>query len=209
MGDRKRLRRSNYLGGAFDSASDSDIASGAQTPQQAALSLPILSRSSRLRNKFKRRSPSPLSPPPPPPPLSPSPSPSLSHPVDNTTEPSAHTSELWAKVLEIANKKLRENNLPLLNLTSLTPQLAEGNIQAVVKGLNTLQQDDNKKRWSYTWRGKKVIVVERLGKILKCVERYSKVVDTAIQSNPQVCALVWAGIWAILRVCHSGVPFTY
>ena len=71
----------------------------------------------------------------------------------------------------------------------------------VVNALIMSQEDDMKKRWNYTWRGKKIIVVKRLGKILKNVEKYTKVVDIAIQSNPQVSALVWAGIWAILRVC--------
>ena len=71
----------------------------------------------------------------------------------------------------------------------------------VVNALIMSQEDDMKKKWNYTWRGKKIIVVERLGKILKNVEKYTKVVDIAIQSNPQVSALVWAGIWAILRVC--------
>ena len=42
--------------------------------------------------------------------------------------------------------------------------------------------------------------MERLGKILKVVEKYSKVVDIAVQCNPQVSALVWAGVWAIMRV---------
>ena len=73
-------------------------------------------------------------------------------------------------------------------------------MEAVVKALHTLQEDDKKKRWSYTWRGKEIIVVEHLGKILKTAEKYSKVVDTAVQSNPQVSALVWAGVWAIMRV---------
>ena len=45
--------------------------------------------------------------------------------------------------------------------------------------------------------------MERLGKILRSVEKYSKVVDTAIQTSPQVSALVWAGVWAIMRVKYS------
>ena len=82
----------------------------------------------------------------------------------------------------------------------LNSHSAEDNIEAIVKGLHNLQVDEEKKKWSYPWRGKKVIVVERLAKILKCVERYTKVVDVAVQSNPQVSAFVWAGVWAILRV---------
>ena len=115
-------------------------------------------------------------------------------------EPSSPSSVVWAKALEIATKKLSDNNLPPLNLTNLTSQSAEENIEAIIKALNTIQEDDKKKRWSYIWHGKEVIVVERLGKILKSMEKYSKVVNTVIQINPQVSALVWAGVWAIMRV---------
>ena len=119
---------------------------------------------------------------------------------------SRHSSVVWAKTLEIANKKLSENNLPPLDLSNLTSQSAEENIEAVVEALNTLHQDHKKKKWSYTWRGKEVIIVERLGKILKIVDKYSKVVDTAVQSNPEVSALVWAGVWAIMRVRIKCTP---
>ena len=111
--------------------------------------------------------------------------------------PSPDSSTVWAEALKIAEKKLGHNNLPL-DLTNLTSQSAEENIEAVVKGLITLQEDERKKRWRYTWNGKEVIVVERLGKIVKTVEKYSKVA-TATQSN-QVAALVWAGIWGIIQV---------
>ncbi|RPB22652.1 hypothetical protein L211DRAFT_826561 [Terfezia boudieri ATCC MYA-4762] len=115
------------------------------------------------------------------------------------------SSQVWAKALEIAKKKLSDKNLPPLDLTNLTSQSAEENIEAVIKALNTAQEDDKKNRWSYTWRGKEVIVVERLGKILKNVEKYSQVVNIAIQANPQVSALVWAGVWAIMRVALNHV----
>ena len=123
-----------------------------------------------------------------------------STPGPGVIEPSSHSAIVWAKAMEIAEKKLRDSNLPPLDLSNLTSQSAEENIEAVVKALNTLQNDDKKQRWSYTWRGKQVIVVERLGKILKSVEKYTKIVDTAIQSDPGVSALVWASIWGIMRV---------
>ncbi|KAF8428008.1 hypothetical protein BGX38DRAFT_1278593 [Terfezia claveryi] len=109
-------------------------------------------------------------------------------------------SQVWAKTLELAGKKLKDNNLPALNPTNFTSQSAEKNIEAVIKALNTLQEDERKKRWSYTWNGKEVVVVERLRKIMKNVEQYKKVVDIAIQANPQVSALVWAGVCGIMRV---------
>lgn len=115
--------------------------------------------------------------------------------------PSPHSAVVWAKALEIVKKKLSDNNLPPLDLKNLISQSAEENIEAVVKALNTLQKDEKKKRWRYTWGGKDIIIVERLGKILKTMDLYSKTVDTAIQSNPQISALVWAGVWVIMRVC--------
>ena len=114
----------------------------------------------------------------------------------NIMEPSS----VWVKTLEIANKKLSDNKLPPLDLANLTSPLAEENIQAIVRELNTIQEDGKKQRWSYTWRGKKVIVVERLGEILKSMQNYTKVADIAVQSNPKISALVWAGVYAIMRV---------
>lgn len=73
-------------------------------------------------------------------------------------------------------------------------------MQAVVNTLIILENDNRKKGWSYTWGGKKVIVVEQLGKILKQVTPYTKVLDIAIQANTQVRALVWAGVRAIMQV---------
>ena len=106
---------------------------------------------------------------------------------------------VWTKVLEIAEKKLSDNNLPPLDLTSqLMAGTVEEHMQAVVNTLNILEKDNGKKGWNYTWHGKKVIVVEQLGKILKQATPYTK--DIATQANPQVRALVWAGVRAIMQV---------
>ena len=106
---------------------------------------------------------------------------------------------VWAGALKIAREKLSDTELPL-DLTNFASQSMGENIRAVINALDILQKDEKKKRWRYTWHGKEVIIVERLAKILKTVEQYSKVVDTAIQSSPQLSALVWAGVWAIMRV---------
>ena len=214
------------LSEVFRSASDSNFAgdlpastdsqsSGEQSFQQAALSPPIISRRRRLLNKLKGKSPlhSRL--------LSPSPVvadhvatslsqsphiPASANQVQAPGQPGA--SMIWDKALEIAQKKLSDYNLPPLDLTNLTSQSAEENIQAVINALNTFQEDNQKKQWSYTWHGKEVIIVKRVGEILRSMEKYSKIVDTAIQTNPQVSALVWAGILAIMRVrYHSYVMF--
>ena len=122
----------------------------------------------------------------------PTPSPDI---IENSSQ-----SMVWAKVLEITKKKLSDNNLKPLDLTDLTSQSAEENIRAVIDALNTLQEDSKNKRWRYPWRGKEVIVVESWGKILKSMEKYSKIVDITIQKAPKVGALVWASVWAIMKV---------
>ena len=108
---------------------------------------------------------------------------------------------VWTKALDIAQNKLSENKLPQLVLTELTSESAEKNMEAVVKSLKVLQQDEQKNKWRYTWRGKEVIIADRLRKILGFVEKYSTVVGAAIQCGPPVGAIVWAGIQGIMRVC--------
>ena len=122
-------------------------------------------------------------------------------PTDPTPITPPPSSAVWAKTLELAKKKLIENKLPPLDLTNIASQSACDNIEAVVKSLNAIQEDEQRKRWSYTWHGKEVVIAERLGKILRSVEKYSHIVGTAIQCDPQVGALVWAGVQGIIRVC--------
>ena len=107
---------------------------------------------------------------------------------------------VWTEALKIACGKLGDNNLPTY-LTSLTSQLPGGNIRAVIEALVNLQKAEKDKRLHYTWNGKKVVIVERLGKFLKTAEKYSPIVGTAMQSKPEVAALVWACVWATMRVC--------
>jgi len=42
--------------------------------------------------------------------------------------------------------------------------------------------------------------MERLGNILKSVDKYAKVVDTAIQHHPDITSLLWAGARTMLQV---------
>lgn len=88
------------------------------------------------------------------------------------------SSIIWAKTLKIVKKKLSDNNLPPLDLTGLTLEFAEENIEAVVKALRMSQEGDKENRWTYTWRGEEDIVVERLGTILRSFEKYTKYVGT-------------------------------
>ena len=116
-------------------------------------------------------------------------------------KPPTHFSVVWTQTLKIAEEKLRDNKLPPLDTTKLTSKSAKENIGAVIESLNALREDKQNKQWSYTARdGRKIIFVERLGEILRSMEPYTKIVDTVIQHDPQVIALVWGGIQAIIQV---------
>ncbi|KAF8473824.1 hypothetical protein BDZ91DRAFT_339378 [Kalaharituber pfeilii] len=69
-------------------------------------------------------------------------------------------------------------------------------------------KDDVKKgQWQYTnSRGERVVVVERLGRILKGVQYYAGIVDVAIQHSPETTALIWAGVRFILQVSDKILP---
>ena len=107
---------------------------------------------------------------------------------------------IWAEAMKIAEKKLGGNKDLPLYLKDLSSQLPGGNIRAVIEALDTLQKAEKDKRLHYTWNGKKVVIVEQLGKFLRIAEPYLKAVDTGIQHDPVVAAPVWAGIWTIMRV---------
>ena len=44
------------------------------------------------------------------------------------------------------------------------------------------------------------MIAERVGEILRSVGKYSGVVGTAVQCDPMVAALVWAGVQGIIQV---------
>ena len=112
----------------------------------------------------------------------------------------ARLAAMWERTLAIANQKLIDSNLPPLDFENLKSQSAEENMQAVIRELETARAKNKKAQWHYSWRGRKIIVVERLGKILRGVQKYAPIVDTAIQHSPEVTALVWGGARAILQV---------
>jgi len=122
----------------------------------------------------------------------------------NNTVPHSIGSHLWQKALEIAQESLTRYKLPSLELGNLQSQSAAENIQSLVAELETAHRKNKDRQWRYKDRqGNEVAWVERLGNILKSVDKYAKIVDTAIQHHPDITSLVWAGARTMLQVCHS------
>ena len=97
---------------------------------------------------------------------------------------------------------LKNHGLPPLDESILQSPPAAQNIQFVIGELKRCsdQEQDTEED-----QEKKSIGRERLRRILRGVEKYTKIVDTAVQHSPEVTALVWAGIRGILQVrIHAG-----
>ena len=75
-------------------------------------------------------------------------------PGPDVIEPSSQSSVVRAQTLEMA-KKLSDVNLPPLDLTDITSQPAEGNIEAVIKDYKRI----------HTCQGKEVLFCGTFGEI--------------------------------------------
>lgn len=104
--------------------------------------------------------------------------------------PNGATAKLWQRSIEIAEKKLSEKNLPPLGLDNLSTQPATEIIKLTIGDL----EDKVRKHGDAGAGG------GRWKNILKTIDRYARIVDTVIQHNPEITALVWAGIRASLQV---------
>ncbi|KAF8448382.1 hypothetical protein BDZ91DRAFT_768638 [Kalaharituber pfeilii] len=72
-------------------------------------------------------------------------------------------------------------------------------IDDAIEDLRCAQEKTKRDRWKYTNRhGEEVEVAKRIQRILEGAEKYSNIVDIAIQHSPEITALVWAGARAIL-----------
>ena len=105
--------------------------------------------------------------------------------------PAAPPPSIWERTLDIAETMLRDHGLPALDRNTLGSASSAENIQAVLETLITAQGEGQKE---------KLIGKDRLRRILRGVEKYTRIVDTAVQHSPEVTALVWAGIKGILQV---------
>jgi len=102
----------------------------------------------------------------------------------------------------IAQESLAKYKLPPLERGNLPLQSALENIQSLVE-LETAHRVNRNRQWLYKdWQGNEVFWVERLWEILKSVNKYTSIVDTAIQPHPDIASLVWAGAKTILQVSH-------
>jgi len=95
---------------------------------------------------------------------------------------------IWQRSIDLAQERLKEKKLPLLELSSPTFKSVIG-VSSPVEDLKRTINQSGKGPAADRWR-----------KILKTIDSYAKLVDTAIQHSPAITALVWAGVRTILQV---------
>ena len=65
------------------------------------------------------------------------------------------------------------------------------------------RQECVKKKWRYTRKsGETIIFMDLFSKIVKWIDLFKQVGDTAVEYDPVHAALPWAGIRFLLQVCH-------
>jgi hypothetical protein len=107
---------------------------------------------------------------------------------------------LWQRVHSIARDRLSKKERELLDLPTGGNDSIESAISAA-KGAHKAAKD---RRWVYrSKQGNDIVVMERVGRILRGMENYAKIGDILIQSNPEITALVWGAARFILQV---GLP---
>ena len=134
----------------------------------------------------------------------------LTVPNSLTQNSCTRTCAIWQESLKIAQKRLAEKKLPPLeNLKPCSHNLPtrEEPVSTIV--CSTIQ--DLEKTIQSKQRGKDSKVnacIDRMKDILKTFNQYAVIVDIAIQHNPKITALVWAGVRVTLQVSSIRITRT-
>jgi hypothetical protein len=106
-----------------------------------------------------------------------------------------NSNDLWA----LAAHKLNETDRSNINFSCPEKLKILSELQTLTE--QTRQECINK-RWKYTRKcGETVIFRDLFGKIVKWIDLFKQVGDTAIQYDQVHAALPWAGVRFLLQVC--------
>ncbi|RDW62024.1 hypothetical protein BP6252_11457 [Coleophoma cylindrospora] len=100
---------------------------------------------------------------------------------------------LWQRALQTLDyedmNKLRTNTNKLAVLDDILGQV------------ETMKEDCLSKRWKYTNRSGKVVVIrDVLGKVICWIQKFKEIGDIAVQYDPSHAALPWSGIGFLLQI---------
>ena len=100
----------------------------------------------------------------------------------------------WTTGYDLALKRLSDAQRKQLE------DYNDGSIAAVTEAAKVVKEEAYANRWKPEWKGRAMVVVEQMEKILRKVDKYACIVDIAIQHSPEITALVWGGVRFLLMV---------
>jgi hypothetical protein len=104
----------------------------------------------------------------------------------------------WKLAYEIAMEKLSEDEK--LQVTS--DMTSSCNIYSVLDAASKARTERDENKWRYTKSNGEVIILrERFDKIIEGFTKYADSISIAIQHQPEVTSLVWAGARFLIQVC--------
>jgi hypothetical protein len=124
----------------------------------------------------------------------------ISTPLQNaSSDTAAHPCpSLWQRVHSIAKDQLSKKEREEFDLPTATGNDSIESAISAAKGAHKAAKD---RRWVYrSKQGNDIVVMERVGRILRGMENYAKIGDILIQSSPEITALVWGAARFILQV---------
>jgi len=103
---------------------------------------------------------------------------------------------LWQRVYSIAKDQLSNKEREQLDLPA-----GNDSIESAISAAKSAHKAAKDRRWVYRRKqGNDIVVMERVGRILRGMENYAKIGDVLIQSSPEITALVWGTARFILQV---------
>ena len=126
----------------------------------------------------------------------------MATPVQNTPSPTS-APPLWQRVHSIAKDQLSRKEREQLDLLTA----GNGSIESAISAAKDAHKAAKDRRWVYRRKqGNDIVVMERVGRILRGMENYARIGDILIQSNPEITALVWGAARFILQVGPPSPP---
>jgi hypothetical protein len=113
-------------------------------------------------------------------------------PTSNTLQP-LDEDEIRKRTFSFLKEKLHGRELEELRWDKYTGTTIEQANEAIGE-VKRLVEKSKQSRWP------------KMDKVSQYVERYIKIIDVAIQHQPEVTTLVWAGMRTCIQVCQLHIP---
>ena len=126
----------------------------------------------------------------------------------NLWDPSRKSETLWEKAIEA----LKEEERKAWGSYPASQTQAQAGRQSIDEQIELIREArDNLADKQMTIQrsdGRVIIVREKINSVLKVMDKYMAIGNIAIQHNPRITALVWAGVRLGLQVSENNSPQT-